>query len=97
MSLIYDFQLLFPSTAAANIYMSPVASYAVSKPGSKFDRTWPRPPSAPVIGIVRSKAFAEVTGGKVNRGGYGLEVSSVYRLYGPRPPGSLPPRQLLLT
>ena len=31
------------------------------------------------------KAFAEVTGGKVNRGGgYGLEVPCVYRLYGPK-------------
>ena len=32
-----------------------------------------------------NKAFAEVTGGKVNRGGgYGLEVPCVYRLYGPK-------------
>ena len=32
-----------------------------------------------------NKAFAEVTGGKVNRGGgYGLEVPYVYRLYGPK-------------
>ncbi len=31
-----------------------------------------------------NKAFAEVTGGKVNRGaGYGLEIPCVYRLYGP--------------
>ena len=30
-------------------------------------------------------AFAEVTGGKVNRGGgYGLEMPCVYRLYGPK-------------
>ena len=34
--------------------------------------------------LVTSKAFAEVTGGKVNRGGYGPEVPSVYRLYGPK-------------
>ena len=32
-----------------------------------------------------NKAFAQVTGGKVNRGGgYGLEVPCVYRLYGPK-------------
>ena len=32
-----------------------------------------------------NKAFAEVTGGKVNQGGgYGLEVPCVYRLYGPK-------------
>ena len=32
-----------------------------------------------------NKAFAEVTGGKVNRGaGYGLEVPCVYRIYGPK-------------
>ena len=31
-----------------------------------------------------NKAFAEVTGGKVNRGVYGLEVPCVYRLYGPK-------------
>ena len=32
-----------------------------------------------------NKAFAEVTGEKVNRGGgYGLEVPCVYRLYGPK-------------
>ena len=32
-----------------------------------------------------NKAFAEVTGGKVNRGaGYGLEIPCLYRLYGPR-------------
>ncbi len=32
-----------------------------------------------------NKAFAEVIGGKVNRGaGYGLEIPCVYRLYGPR-------------
>ncbi len=32
-----------------------------------------------------NKGLAEVTGGKVNRGGgYGLEVPCVYRLYGPR-------------
>lgn len=31
-----------------------------------------------------NKAFAEVTGDKVNRGaGYGLEIPCVYRLYGP--------------
>ena len=47
---------------------------------------WPCPQSALVIRIVlvTSKAFAEVMGGKVNRGGYGLEVPSVYRLYGPK-------------
>ena len=32
-----------------------------------------------------NKAFAEVTGEKVNRGaGYGLEIPCVYRLYGPK-------------
>ena len=32
-----------------------------------------------------NKAFAEVTGGKVNRrAGYGLEVPCVYGLYGPK-------------
>ncbi len=31
-----------------------------------------------------NKAFAEVTGEKVNRGGYGLEVPCIYRLYGPK-------------
>jgi len=32
-----------------------------------------------------NKGFAEVTGGKVNRGaGYGLEVPCIYRLYGPK-------------
>ena len=32
-----------------------------------------------------NKAFAEVTGQKINRGaGYGLEVPCVYRLYGPK-------------
>ena len=32
-----------------------------------------------------NKAFAEVTGAKVNRGGgYGLEVPCIYRLYGPK-------------
>lgn len=32
-----------------------------------------------------NKAFAEVTGGKVNRGaGYGLEIPCVYRIYGPK-------------
>ena len=32
-----------------------------------------------------NKAFAEVTGQKVNRGaGYGLEVPCIYRLYGPK-------------
>ncbi len=31
-----------------------------------------------------SKAFAEVTGAKVNRrAGYGLEIPCIYRLYGP--------------
>ncbi len=31
-----------------------------------------------------NKAFAEVTGAKVNRGaGYGLEIPCIYRLYGP--------------
>ena len=31
-----------------------------------------------------NKAFAEVTGQKVNRGaGYGLEIPCTYRLYGP--------------
>ena len=31
-----------------------------------------------------NKAFAEITGAKVNRGaGYGLEVPCVHRLYGP--------------
>ena len=31
-----------------------------------------------------NKAFAEVTGHKVNRGaGYGLEILCIYRLYGP--------------
>ena len=30
-------------------------------------------------------AYAKVTGGKINRGaGYGLEISCIYRLYGPR-------------
>ena len=33
-----------------------------------------------------NKGFVEVTGSKVNRGaGYGLEIPSTYRLYGPRP------------
>ena len=33
-----------------------------------------------------NKGFIEVTGSKVNRGaGYGLEIPSTYRLYGPRP------------
>ncbi len=32
-----------------------------------------------------NKAFAEVTGEKINRGaGYGLEIPCVYRLYGPK-------------
>ena len=32
-----------------------------------------------------NNAFTEVTGEKVNRGaGYGLEISCVYRLYGPK-------------
>ena len=32
-----------------------------------------------------NKAFAEVTGEKVNRGaGYGLEIPCVYRLHGPK-------------
>ena len=32
-----------------------------------------------------NKAFAEVTGDKVNRGaGYGLEIPGVYRGYGPK-------------
>ena len=32
-----------------------------------------------------NKAFAEVTGPKVNRGaGYGLEIPCIYRLYGPK-------------
>ena len=32
-----------------------------------------------------NKAFAQVTGDKINRGaGYGLEVPCVYRLYGPK-------------
>ena len=32
-----------------------------------------------------NKAFAEVTGQKINHGaGYGLEVPCVYRLYGPK-------------
>ena len=32
-----------------------------------------------------NKAFAEVTGGKVNRrAGYGLEIPCVYCLYGPK-------------
>ena len=32
------------------------------------------------------KAFARVTGGKVNRGaGYELEISCVYQFYGPKP------------
>ena len=32
-----------------------------------------------------NKAFAEVTGEKVNRGaGYGLKIPCVYRLYGPK-------------
>ena len=32
-----------------------------------------------------NKGFAEVSGGKVNRGaGYGLEVPCTYRLYGPK-------------
>ena len=31
-----------------------------------------------------NKAFARVTGGKVNRGaGYGLEIPCVYQFYGP--------------
>ena len=30
-------------------------------------------------------AYAKVTGGKINRGaGYGLEISCIYRFYGPR-------------
>ena len=34
-----------------------------------------------------NKAFAEVTGQKMNRGaGYGLEIPCTYRLYGPGPP-----------
>jgi len=33
-----------------------------------------------------NKAFAEVTGGRINRGaGYGLEVPCKYRLYGAKP------------
>ena len=33
-----------------------------------------------------NKAFARVTGGKVNRGaGYGLEIQCVYQFYGPKP------------
>ena len=33
-----------------------------------------------------NKAFARVTGGKVNRGaGYGLEIQFVYQFYGPKP------------
>ena len=33
-----------------------------------------------------NKAFARVTGGKVNRGaGYGLEIPCVYQFYGPKP------------
>ena len=33
-----------------------------------------------------NKAFAEVTGDKVNRGArYGLEIPCIYRLYGPEP------------
>ena len=32
-----------------------------------------------------NKAFAEVTGEKINRGaGYGIEIPCVYRLYGPK-------------
>ena len=32
-----------------------------------------------------NKAFAEVTGQKINRGaGYGIEIPCVYRLYGPK-------------
>ena len=32
-----------------------------------------------------NKAFAEVTGARVNRGaGYGLEIPCIYRLYGPK-------------
>ena len=32
-----------------------------------------------------SKGFVEVTGPRVNRGaGYGLEMSCVYKLYGPK-------------
>ena len=33
-----------------------------------------------------NKAFARVTGSKINRGaGYGLEIPYVYEFYGPRP------------
>ena len=33
-----------------------------------------------------NKAFARVTGGKVNRGaGYGLEIQCVYQFYEPKP------------
>ena len=33
-----------------------------------------------------NKAFARVTGGKVNQGaGYGLEIPCVYKFYGPKP------------
>ena len=33
-----------------------------------------------------NKAFAEVTGSKVNRGaGYGLEIPCKYKIYGPKP------------
>ena len=33
-----------------------------------------------------NKAFAGVTGGKVNQGaGYGLEIQCVYQFYGPKP------------
>ena len=51
---------------------------------SPCDRTWPRPPSAPVIGIVSHEQGLCRGDGKVNRGGHGLEVPCVYRLYGPK-------------
>ena len=45
---------------------------------------------APIISLFLkkdvNKAFARVTGGKVNRGaGYGLEIQCVYQIYGPKP------------
>ena len=45
---------------------------------------------APVVSLFLrrdvNKAFAGVTGDKVNRGaGYGLEIPCVYKFYGPKP------------
>ena len=59
---------------------------------------WPSNRHAEIVGDVpynlyssksilmrENKAFAEITGAKVNRGaGYGLEVPCVYHLYGPK-------------